>query len=215
MLLSIDTSAGASVAVVDAGRVLGLADEFDTRSHAEAIGRLIQDALAQAAATPADITAVVAGMGPGPFTGLRVGIAAAHAFAAGRGIPTLPLASHDAVAWERATPALIVTDARRREVAWSAYAGLDADGLPVLTTGPHLAHPEDLETVVEGYMVLDRIDAAAISAASLGLVADRMRELGRPFPIDRPLYLRAPDVTLSAGPKSTAQKSPAQKRGTG
>lgn len=201
MLLSIDTSAGASVAVVDAGCVLGLADEFDTRSHAEAIGRLIIEALAQAGAAPDEITAVVAGMGPGPFTGLRVGIAAAHAFAAGRGIPTLPLASHDAVAWERATPTLVVTDARRREVAWSAYAGLDADGLPALTTGPHLAHPEDLETVVEGYVALERLDATAINAGSLGLIADRMRRIGRPFAADAPLYLRAPDVTPSSGPK--------------
>ena len=99
MLLAIDTSAGTSVAVVDAGRVLGSADEADTRGHAEAIGRLIVDALAQAGAAPAEITGVVAGMGPGPFTGLRVGIAAARAFAAGRGIPVHPVASHDAVAF--------------------------------------------------------------------------------------------------------------------
>lgn len=212
MLLSIDTSAGASVAVVDAGRVLGLADELDTRSHAEAIGRLIRDAMAAAGVQPTDIDAVVAGMGPGPFTGLRVGIAAAHAFAAGRGIRTLGLASHDAVAWEWATPVLVVTDARRREVAWSSYSGLDPDGLPALTTGPHLAHSEDLATVVEGYVALDRVDATAISAGALGLVADRMLTHGRPFPIDQPLYLRAPDVTPSAGPKPTAQKPSAQRR---
>lgn len=201
MLLAIDTSAGASVAVVDAGRVLGSADEFDTRSHAEAIGRLIADALAQAGAAPAGITGVVAGMGPGPFTGLRVGIAAAYAFAAGREIPILPLASHDAVAWEWATPVLVVTDARRREVAWSTYDGMDPDGVPVLVTGPHLAHPEDLATAVDGYARFDRIDATAISAASLGLLAGRLRTLGRPFAADAPLYLRAPDVTPSPGPK--------------
>lgn len=201
MLLAIDTSAGASVAIVDDGRVLGSADEFDTRSHAEAIGRLVADALAQAAAGPGDVTAVVAGMGPGPFTGLRVGIAAAYAFAAGRGVPVLPLASHDAVAWEWATPVLVVTDARRREVAWSAYDGMDPDGIPVLSTGPHLAHPDELETVVDGYPRFDRVDATAISAASLGLLADRMRTLGRTFAPDRPLYLRAPDVTPAHGPK--------------
>jgi tRNA threonylcarbamoyl adenosine modification protein YeaZ len=201
VLLAIDTSAGASVAVVDAGRVLGSADEFDTRSHAEAIGRLIADALAQAGAAPDEISGVVAGMGPGPFTGLRVGIAAAYAFAAGRNVPVLPLASHDAVAWEWATPALVVTDARRREVAWSTYDGLGMDRLPVLVSGPHLAHPEDLETVVEGYVRFDRVDATTISAASLGLLADRMRALGRPFAADQPLYLRAPDVTPSPGPK--------------
>lgn len=212
MLLAIDTSAGSSVAVVDAGRVLGSADETDTRSHAEAIGRLIVDALDQAGATASEVSAVVAGMGPGPFTGLRVGIAAARAFAAGRGIPALALPSHAAVAWGRTNPTLVVTDARRREVAWSAYAGLDDDGLPVLTTGPHLAHPDDLAAAVDsagvggadgvaGYDALERIDATAISAAALGLLADSIRTLGRQFAADRPLYLRAPDVTPSAGPK--------------
>ena len=201
MLLAIDTSAGASVAVVDAGCVLGHADEFDTRSHAEAIGRLISESLEQAGASPDEITGVVAGMGPGPFTGLRVGIAAAYAFASARAVPVLPLASHDAIAWDQATPCLVVTDARRREVAWSAYDGLDADGLPILVTGPHLAKPEELETAVDGYPRFQRIDAAAVSAASLGLLANRMRGLGRAFPADQPLYLRAPDVTPSPGPK--------------
>lgn len=201
MLLSIDTSAGASVAVIDVGRVLGEADESDTRSHAEAIGRLIEEALGQASARPSDVEAVVAGMGPGPFTGLRVGIAAAYAFAAGRGVPVLPLASHGAVAWGRTAPTLVVTDARRREVAWSAYDGLDGDGIPRLGAGPSLARPDDLATVVEGYERYERVDAAVISAASLGLLADRLEALGAPFGPDRPLYLRAPDVTPSSGPK--------------
>jgi tRNA threonylcarbamoyl adenosine modification protein YeaZ len=195
VLLAIDTSAGASVAVVDAGRVLGSADEFDTRSHAEAIGRLISDALAQAAAGPADITGVVAGMGPGPFTGLRVGIAAAYAFSAGRGVPVLPVVSHDAIAWGRTEPTLVVTDARRREVAWSAYDGLDADGVPARISGPHLAKPDELDTAVDGYARYERVDAAAVSAASLGLLAERLRDRGRSFAPDQPLYLRAPDVT--------------------
>ena len=195
MLLSIDTSAGASVAVVDAGCVLGSADETDTRSHAEAIGRLILEALAQAGASPAEITAVVAGMGPGPFTGLRVGIAAAYAFAAGRGIPVHPVVSHDAVAQGTTGPLLVVTDARRREVAYSTYA----DG--ERTDGPHLAHPDELATVVAGYAGYTRVDAAQLSAASLGLRAEQLLARGEPTGPGQPLYLRAPDVTPSAGPK--------------
>jgi tRNA threonylcarbamoyl adenosine modification protein YeaZ len=196
VLLAIDTSAGTSVAVVDGERVLGEASDAGTRGHAEHIGALIQRALADATATPADITAVVAGMGPGPFTGLRVGIAAARAFAAGRGIPVHPVASHDAVAFGRTAPTLVVTDARRREVAWTTY---DADGAP--TNGPHLAHPEDLATAVEGYAGFERIDAAEISAASLGLVAERNLVAGRPTGPEQPLYLRAPDVTMPGAPK--------------
>ena len=140
MLLAIDTSAGTSVAVVDGDRVLSEASDPGTRGHAELIGTLIQRALADAEASPADITGVVSGMGPGPFTGLRVGIAAARAFAAGRGIPVHPVASHDAVAFGSTAPVLVVTDARRREVAWTTYDAVGAN-----TRGPHLAHPEDLE----------------------------------------------------------------------
>lgn len=193
MLLAIDTSAGASVAVVDgaggSGAVLGSADVADTRSHAEAIGRLISEALTQAGATPADIDGVVAGMGPGPFTGLRVGIAAAYAFAAGRGVPVHPVGSHEAVAYATSGRVLVVTDARRREVAWSTF--LDAEPLD----GPHLAHPDELDTVVEGYPLFHRIDAAQVSAASLGLRALLLLARGESTGPDQPLYLRAPDVT--------------------
>ena len=90
MLLAIDTSAGTSVAVVDAGRVLAEAAEAGTRRHAEAIGTLLRQALRDAGIRPSDVEGVVAGMGPGPFTGLRVGIAAARAFAFGIGAPVHP-----------------------------------------------------------------------------------------------------------------------------
>ena len=201
MLLAIDTSAGTSVAVVDGTRVLSEASDPGTRGHAEHIGTLIQSALAEAAVSPADITGVVSGMGPGPFTGLRVGIAAARAFAAGRGIPVHPVASHDAVAYGRSLPTLVVTDARRREVAWTTYNTVGPGGLPVLLSGPHLAHPEELATSVDGYAAFDRIDATEISAASLGLVAGLLLTAGRSTGPDQPLYLRAPDVTMPGTPK--------------
>jgi tRNA threonylcarbamoyl adenosine modification protein YeaZ len=193
VLLAIDTSAGTSVAVVDGGRVLAEADSADPRGHAEAIGLLIAKALRGAGDAAPD--AVVAGMGPGPFTGLRVGIAAARAFAQARGIPVHGVCSHDAVALDHPADALVVTDARRREVAWSVYRdGVRADG-------PHLARPDDLATVVEGYHTLDRIDAAQIRAASLGMVAERLLAAGLPTGPDQPLYLRAPDVTMPVAPK--------------
>ena len=68
-------------------------------------------------------------------------------------------------------------------------------------SGPHLAHPEDLETSVEGYAGYERVDAAEISAASLGLVAERQLAAGRPTGPEQPLYLRAPDVTMPGAPK--------------
>ena len=108
MILGIDTSLGTAVAVTDAdGAVRAEAASTDPLGHAEIIGTLLQNALTDAArgpigATgapqPVALTAVAAGMGPGPFTGLRVGIAAARAFALGRGIPVIPVVSHDAAA---------------------------------------------------------------------------------------------------------------------
>ena len=205
MLLAIDTSAGTSVAVVDLDAGI-LAEESvaDTRSHAEVIGTLIQAALTAARVAPQELSGVVAGMGPGPFTGLRVGIAAAHAFALGIGRPVVPVVSHDAIALGIERPSLVVTDARRREVAWSRYDAPDELGLPVRVAGPELASPSDLETVVEGYSTLFRIDAPTVSAGSLGMLAERLYAAGRPFASPDALYLRAPDVTLSTPKRVTS-----------
>lgn len=194
MLLAIDTSAGSSVAIVDdAGRTLAERDEAGTRRHAEAIGPLIRDALSDAGIPAAAVTAVVAGVGPGPFTGLRVGIAAARAFAAGLDLPVLPVVSHDAIAVDRAEPVLVVTDARRREVAWSVYdPGLRR------RRGPELARPDELPHVVPGYADLERIDAARIPGAALARAALLARAEGRAFPTPEAVYLRAPDVTVAS-----------------
>ncbi|MEO6532520.1 MAG: tRNA (adenosine(37)-N6)-threonylcarbamoyltransferase complex dimerization subunit type 1 TsaB [Pseudolysinimonas sp.] len=202
MLLAIDTSAGTSVAVVDRDLgILAQADEADTRRHAEVIGTLIKSVLTDAGVSPAQLSGVVAGMGPGPFTGLRVGIAAARAFAFGIGKPVIPLISHDALALDLREPLLVVTDARRREVAWSSYAVGDDLGLPVRVAGPQLALPADLETDIEGYSGYRRLDAAAIPAGALGMLGERLFAAGRAFGPGEPLYLRPPDVTLSSGPK--------------
>ncbi|PCN48442.1 tRNA (adenosine(37)-N6)-threonylcarbamoyltransferase complex dimerization subunit type 1 TsaB [Curtobacterium sp. 'Ferrero'] len=204
MLLAIDTSAGTSVALVDpaSGRALAERTTDDSRRHAEVIGPFLAEVLAEAGATRAQVSGVVAGMGPGPFTGLRVGIAAARTFAAARGIPFLPLVSHDAVAADQpqAGPFVVLTDARRREVYWSAY---DADRVRV--AGPGLAKPADLDEAIRASRpeaaAWERVTAVAIPAWRLGaLAADRLAS-GAPFADDTPLYLRDPDVTMPGAPK--------------
>jgi len=202
VLLAIDTSAGTSVAVVDRDRgILAQADEAGTRSHAEVIGTLIERVLADSGVSPRELSGVVEGMGPGPFTGLRVGIAAARAFAFGIGKPVIPLISHDALALDLREPLLVVTDARRREVAWSTYAAGDELGLPVRLAGPHLGFPAELETDVAGYDGYRRMDAAGIPAGQLGMLGERLFAAGRGFGPSEPLYLRPPDLTPSSGPK--------------
>jgi tRNA threonylcarbamoyl adenosine modification protein YeaZ len=199
MLLAIDTSTGTTVAVVDRdGGVLAEVGTDDTMRHAEVVGGFIRDALAEAGVRPAALSGVAAGMGPGPFTGLRVGIAAARAFALGIGRPVVSVVSHDAVAWAWYTAGgagalQVVTDARRRESAVSEYDGLDADGLPVRAAGPALA-PRDEVAQPRGI----RLDATRVPAGALGMVAELAFAAGRlPVAADEPLYLRAPDVTLS------------------
>jgi tRNA threonylcarbamoyl adenosine modification protein YeaZ len=200
VLLAIDTSAGTSVAVVDPGsrRVLAERATEDTRRHAEVIGPFLQGVLEDAGITPADVTGVVAGMGPGPFTGLRVGIVAARTFAAARGVPVLPLVSHDAVAAEAVDgePFVGLTDARRREVHWTVY-----DQTGTRTAGPGLARPADLDDVLGASRQFRRVTAVTIPAGRLGvLAADRLAS-GGPFAQDTPLYLREPDVTMPGAPK--------------
>ena len=207
VILAIDTSAGTSVAVLSLdGEVLARRDTADTMRHAEVVGSAIAGALSDAGISSTDVTLVAGGVGPGPFTGLRVGLAAAVAFATGRDIPLLPTVSHDAIAREYydehgpdafATGLRVVTDARRKEVYWSEFSGF-ANGMPVRVAGPAVAKPDELTVAPV------QIDATTVSAAALALVALAERAAGVSRAFD-PLYLRSPDVTLSAGPKRVVQ----------
>jgi tRNA threonylcarbamoyl adenosine modification protein YeaZ len=141
-------------------------------------------------------------MGPGPFTGLRVGIAAARGFAFGIGVPVHPVVSHDAIAWGCNERVLVVTDARRREVAWSLY-----DPGLIRLEGPVLAQRgEGFDGVVERHPGVPILDPDEVSAASLGLVAEFLRAEGRPLEPDQPVYLRPPDVTIPGPLKTVSQE---------
>ena len=217
MLLALDSSVGSSAAVLDLdGGVLAERSIIDTRRHAEVVGELITECLTEAGLDPRGVTAVAVGMGPGPFTGLRVGIAAASTFALGRGIPTLRVVSHDAIALARlgdsdgaaaagaaaqARPLLVTTDARRRERYFSAYSGLNANGVPVRTLGPEVGTDEAIEGVTSehGYA---RFDADRVEAGAVGRLALRIHKHGGDdLAGPEPLYLRSPDVTVAAGRK--------------
>lgn len=203
MLLAIDTSTGTSVAVADRAGVRAVRTSPDTRGHAELIGAFIRDTLAEAGVAPAELEGVAVGTGPGPFTGLRVGIAAARTFALGIARPVLPLVSHDAVAFGQPDAVLVVTDARRRELAWSAYSATASGALPERVAGPALAPAAELPEAVTGYEGYRRIDAATIDAGALGRLALATLDTGAPFAPASAVYLRAPDVTLSAPKKVT------------
>lgn len=198
-LLAIDTALGASIALGHKGRVFEVSSD-DSRGHAEVIGSLLARVFAYAEVPPRAVTGVVAGIGPGPFTGLRVGIAAAHAFAAGRGVPLLPVQSHEAVALsvlERvsARELRVVQDAKRRELFVTRFEGHDRFSLPHRVDDPHLETRESF--------VAEAVDVwpERIPAGRLVQLAARRLVAGTIFEEDRALYLRAPDVKPAAAVK--------------
>jgi tRNA threonylcarbamoyl adenosine modification protein YeaZ len=194
VILAIDSSMGTSVAVVSLeGQVLANLQSDDPRAHAELLGVLLTNALEQAGVTPGDITGVAMGIGPGAFTGLRVGMAGAQAFALSRNLPLYPVVSHDALGWTVDTDTVVVTDARRGEVAFSVYS----PSAPLRRVrGPELSTPALVDEALGDAAALPRIVGVSIDASVLALVALHALSEGLPLPEAQPMYLRAPDVTV-------------------
>ena len=196
--LAIDTSAGTSVAVLDMGTVLAELNYPEPMTHSERIGAAIEQVLADANVRPSQISQVVAGVGPGPFTGLRVGLAAAQFFALGAKADLVAVCSLDAIALDyfAANPGskalLVSTDARRKEVFWASYQAV-TNGIPVRVLGPSVNKPEDLNQFID-LEEHERTDLV-VRAASLGQIAfsQSLTELGPDRDLT-PIYLREPDA---------------------
>ncbi|MFT4397536.1 tRNA (adenosine(37)-N6)-threonylcarbamoyltransferase complex dimerization subunit type 1 TsaB [Gordonia lacunae] len=220
LVLAVDTatdSVVAGVAALHAGEVRVLAERAvaDHRRHAELLTTLIAESLTESGTARTDLTAVVVGCGPGPFTGLRVGMATGAAFADALGIPAYGVCSLDALAAEAdrdvvdaGSRTLVVTDARRREVYWALYEG----GRRL--RGPEVAAPAVVAEELAPDWSAGRIRVVAGSAAHLesagwtgaapaiavptvrGLTAAAAAGIGAgrmPEPLV-PLYLRRPDA---------------------
>ena len=196
--LAIDTSAGTSVAVLSMGTVLAELNFPELMTHSERIGAAIEQVLADANVRPSQISQVVAGVGPGPFTGLRVGLAAAQFFALGAKADLVAVCSLDAIALDYfainpGSKALLVsTDARRKEVFWASYQGV-ANGIPVRVLGPSVNKPEDLGEFIN--LEEHERTVLVVRAASLGQIAfsQSLTELGPDRDLT-PIYLREPDA---------------------
>jgi tRNA threonylcarbamoyl adenosine modification protein YeaZ len=172
--------------------------------HAELLTPTIQGVLADAGLAMADVDAVVTGLGPGPFTGLRVGVVTALALADARGLRAVGVCSLDAIGSGART---VVTDARRKEVYWATY---DADG--TRTDGPGVVRPEELDR--PGPFVGDpafagRLGApvAAAEVTTAGLLRAAAVQLADPSSTGPlvPLYLRRPDATPPTTIKAVSQ----------
>ena len=196
--LAIDTSAGTSVAVLSMGTVLSEVNYLEPMTHAERIGAAIEKVLLEAKISPNQISTVVVGVGPGPFTGLRVGLAAAKFFALGAGATLVGVCSLDAIAFDYystedfSTSLLVQTDARRKEVFWASYQGM-ANLIPVRVLGPSVNKPLDVENLLD--MGSHELTELTVRAGALGQIAfaQSLTEIGASHDVN-PIYLREPDA---------------------
>jgi tRNA threonylcarbamoyl adenosine modification protein YeaZ len=155
--------------------------------------------------TMGDLDVVVTGLGPGPFTGLRVGVVTAAALADARGLPVIGVCSLDAIGSGART---VVTDARRKELYWATY---DADGTRI--AGPSVDKPVDVvlpEPVVGDPAFAGRLGAevSAAQVTTAGLLraaADQLADPSSAGPLV-PMYLRRPDATPPSAIKAVTQR---------
>ena len=203
VLLTIDTSSGTAVAVLVDGVVVAETYDPDTMQHAEQIGMQIRKVLDAASKKSSDVTAVVVGVGPGPFTGLRVGIAAAKMFAEGVGAKIFGVGSLDAIAFTKdlSQPTLVLTDARRSEVFFGLYQGKSPAGAPITLLGPGVKKQVDLEAELQNSGQSYEIVSGSISAAAVGLLALAQIAEGIASSSIVANYLRAPDAVPAKGKK--------------
>ncbi len=171
-VLAIDTSTSRScVAIIDGSKLLYSGYRDGATAHGPSLPALVQEALAVS-----DVDEVVVGMGPGPFTGLRVGIAFAQSFALAREIPVRGVCSLDAIAAQVTEKDFIITvDARRKEVYWAHYTNGIRVGEPAVN------FPAD-------------VTGAKIHA---DLFPDMLALVNLQGNIIEPMYLRRPDAVAT------------------
>jgi tRNA threonylcarbamoyl adenosine modification protein YeaZ len=218
MLLAFDTSSAAvTVALADpvSGEILASSTTVDALRHGELLAPAIASALESAGITPGDLTRIAVGVGPGPFTGLRVGLVTARTMADVLGIEVAGVCSLDVLARQSSLslPVAVATDARRKEIYWALYDGPAADGSRRRLEGPAVDKPAEVAHVLSGLPVIGRgavlyadalgvADADVIEYPSAEVLATGVATGTLEIVAPDPLYLRRPDVTLSGGPKS-------------
>jgi tRNA threonylcarbamoyladenosine biosynthesis protein TsaB len=224
LVLALDTSTSAvTVALVDQATTLAERTEVVPNRHGELLAPLISDVLAGAGRRPEDLTDLAVGLGPGPFTGLRVGIVTAKAMSDALGIPAHGVCSLDVMALELTGWSMdddnaerdyvVMSDARRKQVYWRRYG---FTGNPI--GAPDISRPEDLVVELRGdvkyvagrgrqlyaeifsdFTTTDR--ALYPSAAALGHLV--LQNIANQTADDdlTPMYLRRPDAQPPGPPK--------------
>lgn len=182
---------------------------IDARRHGELLVPTVEVVLREAGVPLRAVTAIVAGSGPGPYTGLRVGLMTAQGLSTTLGVPAYGICTLDAVAYAAglSEPFVAATDARRKEVFWARYtdhrtradgpfvdrpADVPVAGLPVVGAGAQL-----YSDLLGGGRDLPLYPYAGALAA---LAAERLAA-GVQLDPPRPIYLRRPDAVVPGAPK--------------
>ncbi|WP_370332724.1 tRNA (adenosine(37)-N6)-threonylcarbamoyltransferase complex dimerization subunit type 1 TsaB [Mycolicibacterium hippocampi] len=199
LVLAIDTATPAVTAGVvrldgDVTELLAEHVIVDPRAHAERLTPNIVGALADAEVSVDQVDAVVVGCGPGPFTGLRVGMATAAAFGHALGVHVRGVCSLDAIAVGTTGEVLVVTDARRREVYWARYRdGARVDGPAVNAAVDVPVSADAVAGSPEHAALFDLPRLAPVYPSAVGLVRAVSNWDGESDPLV-PMYLRRPDA---------------------
>ena len=227
LVLAFDTATPAvTIALHDGTHVLAETTTVDARRHGELLASSIDAVLAEAGASRLDISAVAAGTGPGPYTGLRVGLVTARVLGSALRVPVYGVCTLDVIAADVVTMGtaagqgfIVATDARRREVYWARY---DACGHRL--NGPAVGFPADVaETVAEagagraadspgiptagaGALLYpgvlgEPIEPSYPAAGTLAGIAAQQLAAGEPGSAAEPIYLRRPDARVPGPPK--------------
>lgn len=215
LILGLDTATPAvTVALHDGAQPLAQKVTVDAHRHAELLTPAISAVIDEAGVTRADLTAIAVGVGPGPYTGLRVGLVTARMLGAALGIPVYGACSLDVIAADVESDGvyLVASDARRREVYWASY---DSGGRRL--EGPAVTVPADVpaagrRVAGEGALLYpDHLPdgtgpayPAAATLCRLVTAALKAGEEGTLLPPD-PLYLRRPDAREPGTPKRVTE----------
>jgi tRNA threonylcarbamoyl adenosine modification protein YeaZ len=213
-LLALDTATPAvTVALHDGTAVVASSSQVDARRHGELLLPAVDRVLAEAGTRLDAVTGIVVGVGPGPYTGLRVGLMTADTFGLALGVPVHGLCTLDGLAHASGLdePFVVATDARRKEVYWARYADartrvtepavdrpgdLDIGGLPAVGAGA-LLYPDTFPVARE---------PEHVSAGSLAALAAEKLAAGEELEAPRPLYLRRPDAQVPKNYKVVTPK---------
>ncbi|WP_312166357.1 tRNA (adenosine(37)-N6)-threonylcarbamoyltransferase complex dimerization subunit type 1 TsaB [Phenylobacterium sp.] len=206
MVLALDTCLYAcSAAVVRGGAVLAARIEPMSRGHQERLAPLVAEIMGEAGLSFDQLDRIAVTVGPGSFTGLRVGLAFAKGLSAALGIPAIGVGSLEALAQPHAGRVFAVLDAKRGQVYLQAFADGAAvsapDALPIETAAARLAElAPDLLVGTGAALLADmRPSARVIAADHADPAAVAALAAARAPTPPRPLYLRAPDAKLPGG----------------